>query len=432
MPVSCETAVKAHPPPLMPPRSEISSPKRWTTISIDGEPINALNHTMPRHARWYSVLELVNCCAKEIGNPMIPISQLSIQLFLSLFVGVVMDDIQEIYEEETRRTHRRKEDQGTRKLPKICDRYHGFVYNTSCATAQDCKQGWPFQVEPGVQIGRSSQYNHKITPLIWLLSPLLFFAPDTHCIVLHELYNDGITPPGWSAFIRKLSTEWQDFVINVRINATVLLNANIAFLAIQSIDQSSVDKGCSPAQIASYVSTILSVGSISLGLLLLQKYCHKNRVHDSWAWNFLGIQKEDLGRKLGLETLAIMFSLPWALLMWALSVRMIVGSALLAISILIFWYLTISQEQYKLRCPLRGGWYKQYCNILWAWDRVVHETPSFDTPQFWTSKKPQYYGFGVISPSPEEPKSENPDDVRASLVIYSLIDPVRQYLLRLT
>ncbi|KAK0216147.1 hypothetical protein IW262DRAFT_1299395 [Armillaria fumosa] len=58
MPVSCETAVKARPPPLMPPRSEISSPKHRTTVSIDREPIDAPNHTMPKHACWYSVLEL--------------------------------------------------------------------------------------------------------------------------------------------------------------------------------------------------------------------------------------------------------------------------------------------------------------------------------------------------------------------------------------
>lgn len=66
-----------------------------------------------------------------------------------------------------------------------------------------------------------------------------------------------------------------------RLQATVLLNANIAFLAIQSIDDSSVDKGRSPAQVASYASTIMSVGSIILGLLLLQKYRHKNRTYNT-------------------------------------------------------------------------------------------------------------------------------------------------------
>ncbi len=147
--------------------------------------------------------------------------------------------------------------------------------------------------EPGAYLGPPELdgeiYNRLRTLLISLLSPLLFFAPDSHHIVLHGILSNGVTKADWSAFIRKLGTEWQDFIINVRtdivnsranlthLQATVLLNANVAFLAIQSIDESSSDKGRSPAQIASYVSTILSVGSISLGLLLLQKYRHKNR-----------------------------------------------------------------------------------------------------------------------------------------------------------
>ncbi|KAK0476462.1 hypothetical protein IW261DRAFT_1491350 [Armillaria novae-zelandiae] len=56
-----------------------------------------------------------------------------------------------------------------------------------------------FYGEPGARIF-GIQQNHKIykqswTPLIQLLSPLLFFAPDAHCIVLHELCCDGITQP---------------------------------------------------------------------------------------------------------------------------------------------------------------------------------------------------------------------------------------------
>jgi hypothetical protein len=46
--------------------------------------------------------------------------------------------------------------------------------------------------------------------------------------------------------------------------ATVLLNANVGFLAINSVDVS----GRSPAQIASYMSLVASLGSILLGLLL--------------------------------------------------------------------------------------------------------------------------------------------------------------------
>ncbi|KAK0470202.1 uncharacterized protein EV420DRAFT_95845 [Desarmillaria tabescens] len=241
------------------------------------------------------------------------------------------------------------------------------------------------------------------TPLITLLSPLLFFAPDIHCTALHEICIDGISKTDWSAFTRKLSTEWQDFVIN----ATVLLNANIAFLAIQSIDESSVNKGRSPAQIASYVSTIMSISSVTMGLLLLQKNRHKSRVYNCTSWDFLGIQDTDLGRRLGLETLAIMYSLPWALLMWAmifflaafclmcftassLSVRMIVGSALLAIGILLFWYLTISRKRYELRWYVRAhvhlvdAWYRlcwalsEYLAVIVDWMRRMPCIPSND------------------------------------------------------
>ncbi|PBL04141.1 hypothetical protein ARMGADRAFT_1070616 [Armillaria gallica] len=234
-----------------------------------------------------------------------------------------------------------------------------------------------FYGEPGVDRG-SDMVKRSHTPLIALLSPLLFFAPDVHCTALQAVWHNGVPKTEWSAFIQKLSAEWRELIIN----ATVLLNANIAFLAIQSIDNFSVDKGRSPAQIASYISTIVSVGSISLGLLLLQRYRHKSRVYTTLQWEFLGIWEGGLGERHGLETLAIMYSLPWALLMWAmiffltafclmcftassLSVRMIVGSALLVIGILVFWYLTISRERYEQQ------WYMQaHALLVKAWNRL--------------------------------------------------------------
>ncbi|KAK0193419.1 hypothetical protein F5146DRAFT_925315 [Armillaria mellea] len=229
-----------------------------------------------------------------------------------------------------------------------------------------------FYGEPGVDRGSgltTDTGKRSHTPLIALLSPLLFFAPDVHCVALQGVWYNGVPKTEWSAFIQKLSAEWQELIIN----ATVLLNANIAFLAIQSIDNFSADKGRSPAQIASYISTIVSVGSICLGLLLLQRYRHKSRVYTTLQVSM---------SLHGLETLAIMYSLPWALLMWAmicfltafclmcftasgLSVRMIAGSALSVISLLILWYLTISRERYEQR------WYVQlHALLVKAWNRL--------------------------------------------------------------
>ncbi|KAK0470200.1 uncharacterized protein EV420DRAFT_1257604, partial [Desarmillaria tabescens] len=160
-----------------------------------------------------------------------------------------------------------------------------------------------FYGEPGPTLdfsngGKQGYVIYKQTHmgLITLLSPLLFFAPDIHCATLYEVWSDGISKMEWN------STD------NIKhLQATVLLNANIAFLAIQSIDESSVYKGCSPAQIASYVSTIMSIGSVTMGLLLLQKNCHKSRDYNRTSVSYVFYHL-----RLGLETLAIMYSLPWA------------------------------------------------------------------------------------------------------------------------
>ena len=49
-----------------------------------------------------------------------------------------------------------------------------------------------------------------------------------------------------------------------------MLNANVAFLSIQSVDTNS-DPYRSPAQISSYCSITASIGSIILGLILVRQ-----------------------------------------------------------------------------------------------------------------------------------------------------------------
>lgn len=54
-----------------------------------------------------------------------------------------------------------------------------------------------------------------------------------------------------------------------------MLNVNVAFLAIQSVD---VNNGPyhSPAQISSYLSIVANIGSITVGLLLVRQNYIKN------------------------------------------------------------------------------------------------------------------------------------------------------------
>jgi hypothetical protein len=60
--------------------------------------------------------------------------------------------------------------------------------------------------------------------------------------------------------------------------ATFVLNANVSFLSIQSVDQGgNLVLNRSPAQIASYLSILTSIGSIILGLLLLKQTRNRDR-----------------------------------------------------------------------------------------------------------------------------------------------------------
>ncbi|KAF9530150.1 hypothetical protein CPB83DRAFT_851058 [Crepidotus variabilis] len=186
------------------------------------------------------------------------------------------------------------------------------------------------------------------TWLVKILSPILFSAPDVHLTLLRKMYVDGVLKlPDWEASAKKMNDEWQEFILF----ATVLLNANVAFLAIQSVDMHVRTSYRGPSQVASYVSVIASIGSIILGLLLIRQNRTKQKGTAMDVAKFLSRREH---KERGLETLAILHSLPYALLMWGMvsfliafalvclddsdnSTRIITVSAFFAMAILVAW-----------------------------------------------------------------------------------------------
>ncbi|CAK5278334.1 unnamed protein product [Mycena citricolor] len=148
---------------------------------------------------------------------------------------------------------------------------------------------------------------------ISIFSPLLFFAPHFHLDGLEVLYTDGvIREHGWTQFISRLLKDWQDFTLN----ATVILNANVAFLAIQSVDNGgSAVSSRTPTQLASYCSIFTSVGAIIFGLLLVKQNRNRSGVGSIKSESFFFKYNR---RRLGMETLAVVYSLPYALLIWSM------------------------------------------------------------------------------------------------------------------
>ncbi|KAJ7269953.1 hypothetical protein C8J57DRAFT_1509064 [Mycena rebaudengoi] len=153
----------------------------------------------------------------------------------------------------------------------------------------------------------------KRTMFINILSPLLFYAPDVHLVGLQTIYTDGlIRHRGWTDFIQRLNNEWTEFTLH----ATIILAGNVAFLSIQSVDQGgNLAATRSPAQIASYLSTLASIGSIIIGLLLSKQNRDRDAQTAAEAANYLAARTHP---KLGLESLAILHSLPYALLVWSM------------------------------------------------------------------------------------------------------------------
>ena len=80
-----------------------------------------------------------------------------------------------------------------------------------------------FYGQTHARLGRDqSVYNNiktRRTPLIKILAPFFWNAPEVHLRGLEKIWVDGIIAIiPWGSFIGKLQNEWQEFVLYVRSN----------------------------------------------------------------------------------------------------------------------------------------------------------------------------------------------------------------------
>ncbi|KAN0140932.1 hypothetical protein V8E53_001376 [Lactarius tabidus] len=207
---------------------------------------------------------------------------------------------------------------------------------TSVARLLSFYAQWRFIHFHGQQTTRQDCYKsiykdscRRRTYLIRIFSPILFFFPDVHLRELGKLWTDEIIVEAlWKNFMQKLVSEWTDFVLY----STVMLAANVAFLAIPGVVipppyPSPPSAGSSsppanpwikpsPAQITSSISLVFSIGSIITGLLLIRRNRNMMTKDARRAWYYLNGMNW-IWCQVGLEPLAIVFSLTYALLMWS-------------------------------------------------------------------------------------------------------------------
>ncbi|KAH7886450.1 hypothetical protein F5I97DRAFT_1928299 [Phlebopus sp. FC_14] len=195
-------------------------------------------------------------------------------------------------------------------------------------------------------------YRERRSILLVLMSPLLFGAPDVHAVGLRNIWVDQLVNHiSWKRFINRLNSEWQEFTLY----GTVVLNANVAFLAISDLNYA--------AQVSSYVSIVCSVGAVILGLLLVRQNRTKGRDSAEEAVSFMTRMTYSM---FGMETLAVLYSMPYALLIMiffvlafsflafqgsTLVTRASVGAATGFVALFVFWAVWSAWE-----CHLPQYW----------------------------------------------------------------------------
>ncbi|KZT69947.1 hypothetical protein DAEQUDRAFT_233105 [Daedalea quercina L-15889] len=146
--------------------------------------------------------------------------------------------------------------------------------------------------------------------LLRCISPVFFNFPLQYLGELENIWVDRtVNYKPWRMFITNLQKDWENSITP----ATVLLTANVGLLAIQSIDTGHADR--SMAQIASYISTFLSLGNIILCTVLARQHRLDAHMTAESAATYLDRRTRMRG---GLEIVAVSFSLPSALFLWGM------------------------------------------------------------------------------------------------------------------
>ncbi|PBK92394.1 hypothetical protein ARMGADRAFT_1080484 [Armillaria gallica] len=171
-----------------------------------------------------------------------------------------------------------------------------------------------FYGEPAARLNRgTSIYDknkvHKRSFLFHILKCLLFGAPCAHLREIESMLLDGlVSQVAWREFIDKICKDWS----HLTIYSTVLITVDVGFLSIQSVDASPTS---SPLKSIIYLSILSSLGSLFFALLLLRHNNTRRNISTCEAVNIMNSYQDSSCRY---DNIAIIYSLPYALLMWGI------------------------------------------------------------------------------------------------------------------
>ncbi|KAF8838217.1 hypothetical protein BDN67DRAFT_106071 [Paxillus ammoniavirescens] len=151
------------------------------------------------------------------------------------------------------------------------------------------------------------------SPVFYALDIILLSAPRKHIRVLRSLYVDHvINGSRWKGFVIGLKDEWNGYTVF----STVMLAVDISFLAVPGVIDQSYETSQTLTAVTIYISTILSLATLIVSLLLSDQI----RRHGIESLGEGATYMRRMTRSvLGIEAMAVMYGLPYALLMWSMS-----------------------------------------------------------------------------------------------------------------
>ncbi|KAG1841630.1 hypothetical protein C8R48DRAFT_55612 [Suillus tomentosus] len=153
--------------------------------------------------------------------------------------------------------------------------------------------------------GEHDTRSNKI--ILCIMNVILFGSPVAQSKAIHRIWVDEtIVQPRWKDFIDRMTTEWNGYTIF----STVMLAVDISFLAVPAMATQTA------AIALTYLSCVCALGSLVVSLVLAGQVNDSRRGSAADVASFMvGISQS----MFGLESLALMLSLPFALLIWGMA-----------------------------------------------------------------------------------------------------------------
>lgn len=212
--------------------------------------------------------------------------------------------------------------------------------------------------------------------IFFLLDFILFASAGVQRGSFHKiLVDEKIVVPRWKKFMDGLNSEWRTYTIF----STVILAVNISLLAVPSVQDQYVVISLS------HMSTSFAIGSLTVTLFFI--WAANGRMQDSRDSRVIttDILVKMSRSVIGLESLAILFSLPFASLFWGVF-----------LFILAFFSATFYTSTFWLSYPI----YIVICSII-VWP-LSYRCGTFTRSLVWTIQHPlrrRHRNIGQVLPA---------------------------------